>query len=180
MESHTAGERHEATQRQADRRTFLGYVIAAVGAFITTAVGIPTVGSLILPALRPRQPNWVTAGEVSDFPTGQPKSVTVTVSSKDGWIEQSEAKGIWVIKHAEDSFTVFNGRGFHLGCAYSWQQGQNEFICPCHGGRYSLDGKVLGGPPPRALDTLQWRVDQGKLVVQYQDFRLGVSQKEEA
>ncbi len=180
MQSETAEKQNEAAQEQVDRRTFLSYVIAAVGAFITTVAGVPLVGSLILPGLRPRQPNWVTAGSAADFPIGQPKAATVTVTSKDGWIEQKEAKGIWVVKQSDTSFTVFNGRCVHLGCAYSWQPSMNEFACPCHGGRYSIDGKVLGGPPPRPLDTLQWRMDQGNLVIQYEDFRLGVPQKEEA
>lgn len=180
MQSDTAGKQEETAQEQVERRTFLGYVVAAVGAFITTVVGVPLVGSLILPGLREHQPNWVSAGPASDFPIGQPKAATVTVTTKDGWIEQKEAKGIWVVKHTENDFTVFNGRCVHLGCAYSWQSSLNEFVCPCHGGRYSITGKVLGGPPPRPLDTLSWKLGQGNLVVQYEDFRLGIPQKEEA
>ena len=42
-----------------------------------------------------------------------------------------------------------------------------------------LDGKVVGGPPPRPLDTLDWRVEGGNLVVDYRDFLLGVPEKEE-
>ncbi len=178
MQSETAEEQKATAEEQVGRRTFLTYVIAAVSAFITAVVGIPLVGSLILPALRQREANWVPVGPATDFPVGEPKAATVTVTSRDGWIEQTEAKGIWVINHGGSNFTVYNGRCVHLGCAYSWQASQREFLCPCHGGRYSLDGKVLGGPPPRPLDTLQWRLDQGNLVVQYQDFRLGVPDKE--
>ena len=170
----------DTAERQVSRRTFFSYVIVAVGGFVTAATGIPLIGSLILPTLRKRTPGWVSAGALSEFPVGQPRAVTVTVTSRDGWMEKSEAKGVWVVRHGQDSFTVFNGRCVHLGCAFSWQEAQKEFLCPCHGGRYSLDGKVLGGPPPRPLDTLEWRVEQGNLMIQYQDFRLGVSQKEVA
>lgn len=168
----------ETAEKQVDRRTFFNYVIAAGGAFITAVLGIPLVGSLILPTLRQRQANWVAAGAVEDFPLGQPKTATVTLTRKDGWIEQQETKGVWVLRRGEADFTVFNGRCTHLGCAFNWMENQQEFLCPCHGGRYSLEGQVTGGPPPRPLDTLEWRVEQGKLMVQYQDFRLGVPQKE--
>ena len=160
------------------RRAFLSYVILAVGGFISAAVGLPAIGSLILPTLRPRQVGWTVVGSVAGFPIGQPKQASFELVERDGWLERRDAKSVWVVRHSEDSFTVFNGRCVHLGCAYSWQEGQQEFACPCHGGRYALDGKVIGGPPPRPLDTLRWRVEGGNLVVEYQDFRLGVPQKE--
>jgi menaquinol-cytochrome c reductase iron-sulfur subunit len=169
-----------AERQQVERRTFLSYVIVAIGAFITAVLGIPLVGSLIAPALRGREASWETVGPTTEFQVGQPKAATVTITTKDGWITQQESKGVWVIKQSDTSFVVYNGRCVHLGCAYNWNATQQEFDCPCHGGRYALDGKVLGGPPPRPLDTLQWRVDQGNLVIQYEDFRLGIPQKEVA
>jgi nitrite reductase/ring-hydroxylating ferredoxin subunit len=42
----------------------------------------------------------------------------------------------------------------HLGCVVAWQDQAGEFLCPCHGGRFSADGQVLGGPPPKPLETL--------------------------
>jgi menaquinol-cytochrome c reductase iron-sulfur subunit len=76
--------------------------------------------------------------------------------------------------------TVFNGRCTHLGCAYNWRtEGRNtgQFLCPCHDGVFSLDGTVQDGPPPRPLDTLAVQVEDGVLMVTYQDFRLGVPDK---
>ena len=35
-----------------------------------------------------------------------------------------------------------------------------NFICPCHGGVYDFEGKVIGGPPVRPLDRFQTRVMQ--------------------
>jgi nitrite reductase/ring-hydroxylating ferredoxin subunit len=37
----------------------------------------------------------------------------------------------------------------HLGCRLECQG--REFICPCHGGRFSLQGTVLAGPPGQDL-----------------------------
>jgi Rieske Fe-S protein len=38
-------------------------------------------------------------------------------------------------------------------------------------------GAVLAGPPPRPLDTLEWRIEAGYLYCAYRDFRVGVEQK---
>jgi menaquinol-cytochrome c reductase iron-sulfur subunit len=170
----------ETAEKQVDRRTFMNWVIAGIGAFITAAVGIPLVGAAIMPALKKSRSNEVSAGPVTNFPLGEPKSASVTITRSDGWVEAKEDRGIWVVRTGEYDFTVYNGRCVHLGCAYSWVPAQNQFVCPCHGGHYTLDGQVTAGPPPRPLDTLQWRVDQGNLIVRYEDFRLGIPQKEMA
>ena len=33
-----------------------------------------------------------------------------------------------------------------------------RFVCPCHGGVYDFQGKVVGGPPVRPLDRFETRV----------------------
>lgn len=168
-----AVDEHEVT-----RRTFLSYVNVAIGSFIAVLLGVPLIGAAVIPALRKGQESQVTAGAVGDFKVGEPKAIDVTITVKDGWISAQEDRGIWVVKKSETDFTVFNGRCVHLGCAYSWNPQAKEFQCPCHGGRYTADGKVIGGPPPRALDTLNWKVDGGNLVVAFTDFRLGIPEKE--
>lgn len=174
----TASEESRAEEQHVNRRTFFGYVFGAIAAFLTAALGIPLAGAAILPTLKQRERSWVSAGALGEYQVGQPKSAQLMVTVKDGWVSREEPKGIWVIKRSDNDFTVYNGRCVHLGCAYNWVEGQQRFVCPCHGGIYTLDGKVVGGPPPRPLDTLEWKVEQGNLMVAYTDFRLGVPGKE--
>ena len=172
---------NDTERNEVGRRTFLGYVTVALGGFIGVLIGIPSIGSAVLPALRARRSAPLTsAGPPAQFPIGRPTAATVTVVQRDGWVESRDDRGVWVVRRGESQFTVYNGRCTHLGCAYNWNQTAQEFQCPCHGGRYNLDGVVLGGPPPRPLDTLEWRVEQGALQVAFQDFRLGIPQKEAA
>ncbi len=170
----------EIHEREVTRRAFMSWAIVAIGGFITVVVGVPILGLVILPALRPTKANEVNAGPTRAFPTGIPTAATVAITTSDGWVQSKQDKGVWVVKKSETDFTVFSGRCTHLGCAYSWVAAQNQFICPCHGGHYSIAGVVLAGPPPRPLDTLNWRIDQGNLIVQYEEFRLGIPQKEVA
>jgi cytochrome b6-f complex iron-sulfur subunit len=39
----------------------------------------------------------------------------------------------------------------HAGCLVSFNSGAQQFDCPCHGGRYDINGNVLSGPPPAPL-----------------------------
>jgi Rieske Fe-S protein len=159
------------------RRTFLAQVIAACAAFLAALLGIPAIGAAIGPALKHEENEWLALGSPSSFPVGVPKAVNVTVANRDGWIETTTVKGVWVVRQADDSFVVYNGRCTHLGCAYNWQTEQQQFACPCHAGVFGIDGNVLAGPPPRPLDMLPTRIEDGELQTQLQDYRLGVSAK---
>ena len=143
-------------------------------------LGIPAVGAAVAPALKQQQAEWLGLGPLASFDEGIPKLVNLTVVSRDGWIETNSIKAVWIVRQPGDQFAAFNGRCTHLGCAYSWQANQRQFGCPCHAGVFGVDGKVLAGPPPRSLDPLQTRIEAGELQVQYQDFRLGTTDREPA
>jgi menaquinol-cytochrome c reductase iron-sulfur subunit len=165
------------------RRTFLrhAYEVAAISSFMGIVVGVPVIGYLTSPLrVAQQQGEWVTLGQAADFAAApQPRVVQFTLTRQDGWIEVKKAGTCWVVPDG-DNLTVFNGRCTHLGCAYSWQtegEDANEFHCPCHDGIFNRAGQVIGGPPPRPLDTLETKVENGELWVFYQDFRLGVAEK---
>jgi len=42
----------------------------------------------------------------------------------------------------------------HLGCLYEWQAVTGRFECPCHGSKYTKEGKYIEGPAPRSLDRM--------------------------
>ncbi len=169
-----------ADRDKVSRRSFLGYTIAAIGGFIAATVGSATAIFAASPILSHESKPKVTLGSIDGFQQGVPKLVQFPVSRKDGWIKENAQKSVWVVRGGENSFTVFVARCTHLGCAYNWNDKTKEFQCPCHGGRYALDGQVLGGPPPRPLDRLENQVEGGKLVIDYEEFRLGIPQKVEA
>ncbi|QYJ15992.1 Cytochrome b6-f complex iron-sulfur subunit [Rubrobacter xylanophilus DSM 9941] len=57
------------------------------------------------------------------------------------------------IREVERSINVLSNSCAHLGCPVRWieREGEGEFLCPCHGGIYDINGGWVGGPPPRGM-----------------------------
>jgi Rieske Fe-S protein len=53
-----------------------------------------------------------------------------------------------------ETTNVLSNSCAHLGCPVRWltnAEGHGEFLCPCHGGIYDINGNWVGGPPPRGM-----------------------------
>lgn len=53
----------------------------------------------------------------------------------------------------------------HLGCLVDWSRQKEQFICPCHGGKYDMRGNVLAGPPPLSLARMPLKVEDGMVYI---------------
>jgi len=42
----------------------------------------------------------------------------------------------------------------HAGCVVNWNQAEQTWDCPCHGGRYTATGERIYGPPPADLERI--------------------------
>ena len=72
---------------------------------------------------------------------------------------------VFIRRDADGSLTAFSAICTHLGCLVNFNNVKREFICPCHGGRYDMDGKVIAGPPPAPLAKLPVKVEGGNVMV---------------
>lgn len=70
-----------------------------------------------------------------------------------------------VLQEKAGEFIALNAVCTHLGCIVKWLPDKGEFLCPCHAGRYSPSGKVLGGPPPKPLESYPVSVQDNKIVI---------------
>src|SRR5262245_29171265 len=43
----------------------------------------------------------------------------------------------------------------HAGCIVHWNEAERTWDCPCHGGRYTADGRRFNGPPASDLDPIR-------------------------
>jgi cytochrome b6-f complex iron-sulfur subunit len=53
----------------------------------------------------------------------------------------------------------------HLGCLVDWSRHKDQFLCPCHGGRYDIEGRVIAGPPLLSLMRLPLKIEDEKVYI---------------
>jgi menaquinol-cytochrome c reductase iron-sulfur subunit len=170
----------------AARRLFLKWATAVSAGVSAGLVGIPAARAFFTPAgRRPAPERWVELGPAASFRLHTPTKVDFTERTQDGWVESQATRSVWVYTTDGEAFTVYSGRCPHLGCSFvfaaepgPFHSEPNVFHCPCHNGVFAAaDGAVLRGPPPRALDRLDIRLEDGTLYAKHQDFRVGVPQR---
>lgn len=66
----------------------------------------------------------------------------------------------------DGEFKAFSRVCTHLGCTVMWNEEKQVFECPCHGGIYDAEGKVVKGPPPKPLERLNTSLEEGLVIVQ--------------
>lgn len=59
--------------------------------------------------------------------------------------------------------SAFSAICTHEGCIVDWNRDRQIILCPCHGGEYGADGKVVAGPPPAALLEFKVVIEDGKI-----------------
>ncbi len=138
-----------ATNQQ--RRTFLGILLGGVGATLGAVFAWP-----VFRFLAPRE-------------TGGAGSL-VRVAKKDvqvggAFFFNYKGHPAVVLQPKAGDYIALTAVCTHLGCIVKWVNEKGEFLCPCHGGRFSATGQVLGGPPPRPLETYSVKIEETDLVV---------------
>lgn len=158
------------------RRSFLGLMIGLMAATIAGVMSVLLAGFSLFPAFKKLsiEEDWTDVAPVDDIPDGEPVKRAVVISQDGGWGRFNTQQLVWIVKNG-DHLVVYSAICPHLGCTIN--AADSGFICPCHGSAWARDGRKLGGPTPRGMDTLEHRVKDGLLQVRYRFFRQGVPDK---
>lgn len=144
-------------------------------------IGIPAARAFLTPAFK-RRPlsKWTKVADADLVDIDTPVKVDFVEPANDAWIETRRLRTVWLRTEDGESFTAFSGICTHLGCSVMFDQDRKAFVCPCHRGVFDMKtGAVLAGPPPRSLDPLPVRVDEGGVYVQLKIFRAGIAERVE-
>ncbi len=162
-----------------DRRSFLKLMSALGGAVVAALAGVPAIRAFVSPAFRRKSlEKWVKLGDAGTFELGVPVKVDFVDTENDAWVETRVMRNVWIYSEDGESFLVYSGRCTHLGCSFGFDKDSGNFVCPCHMGMFDLKtGSVLAGPPPRPLDRLESKVEDGILYAAYRNFRLGIPEQ---
>jgi menaquinol-cytochrome c reductase iron-sulfur subunit len=158
------------------RRTFFRWVTVGLAGLIGAGLAVPLIGYVVSPALKRREQQWVEVGNVDELPVGQPKQLDHVTTIRDGYLENRLQKAVWAVKRPDGQVHVFAPMCTHLGCGYHWASEDKKFKCPCHGSVFDVEGQVLAGPAPRPLDRLPAKIENGRLLVVFKEFKSGVPQ----
>lgn len=147
------------------RRKFHASAIYFLNAVMAAAVAVPALGYLLLPKSKRKKDAFVDAGDISQLTPGVPAEMSFQLTRVDGWRVVTEKRTAWVVKGTDNRITAYGPQCTHLGCAYHWEAQPKQFVCPCHASLFSIDGQVVSGPAPRALDRYEVRVAGGRLLL---------------
>jgi len=144
----------------------------AAGALAIGIVVLPLVGFAVAPILETPEEVWEAVGSTDEFIPDEYRSVVITIRSGIGEAGKTTAyvrQGSEDLDEDPNEYIAISTRCAHLGCPVRFVQAAGIFSCPCHGGAYDFEGKVIGGPPVRPLDRFQTRVvnDQVELGPRY-------------
>ncbi|MEA3247392.1 MAG: Rieske 2Fe-2S domain-containing protein [Gemmatimonadota bacterium] len=169
----------DAAPRHA-RRRFIAW-LSGIGAALTgTIAGVPAALGFASPALRKRPAEgWrKVVDDVNTLDGGIPNKVDFVEALSDAWVTTRTLRSVWLYTEDGEKFTAFSGVCPHLGCSYGFDAAKERFHCPCHHGIFDMKtGAVLAGPPPRGLDTLPVKVENGEVHIIYESFRAGIPEK---
>jgi nitrite reductase/ring-hydroxylating ferredoxin subunit len=74
-----------------------------------------------------------------------PKQVTAMRAGEAGYVEAGEKKAA-AYKDETGKLHSVSPVCTHMGCYVEWNDGERTWDCPCHGSRYTYDGKVIHSP----------------------------------
>ena len=171
------------------RSKFLEGVTLGLGAVIGGIVTLPILGPALVDPFVDQGTDDVDIGPIDQFPENRFVITTFLQDPEQGEVSRRTAyvRNNGLLEGAP-SFTILSSRCVHLGCpvqvnglplddqAETERIGENAvrriptaaavgFGCPCHGGQYDAEGNRTAGPPVRALDRYEFKIDNGRLLL---------------
>lgn len=90
--------------------------------------------------------DWITPGTIENFDQLKPDS---------GGILRDGLTKVAAYRDKEGKLHKFSAICPHLFGLVRWNDCEKSFDCPCHGSRFSKEGKVINGPANQNLKTLE-------------------------
>lgn len=125
---------------KATRRGVLNFLLTVGGLGWLASVLYPVISYLKpLPLAGPSGPVGLTRAEVRKIE--RDKFAIIPVGTKR----------VLVLEDSSGELHALDAKCTHEGCTVRYVSGEALIWCACHNARFDLEGRVLGGPPPRPL-----------------------------
>ena len=139
--------------RALPRRQWLT-VTAAGSGLIAAMLTVPAIGFVLSPLFEQRRRQTFRVGPIDHIPLDTPTPLTVGVASGEAYDTTPLERIVYVVRRSDGTTLALTNTCTHMQCNVHWREDLGQFLCPCHGGLYDMDGRNVGGPPPSPLP--QW------------------------
>lgn len=136
-----------------NRRRFLNYLLATSLGSTFLAILYPILKFMIPPKITEAQQNSVVAGTVNELAVNSGKI-----------FKFGHQPGI-LIRTQSEEFKAFSAVCTHLDCVVQYKSDTKMIWCACHNGQYNLNGRNVGGPPPRPLEEYVVTIRGNEVIV---------------
>ncbi len=154
------------TKRPLTRRQWLTITAAGSG-LIGAMLTLPAIGFVLSPLVSKQRRQSFRVGPIDGVPVDVPTPLTVGVVSGEAYDTTPVERIVYVVRRSDGTTLALTNTCTHMQCNVHWRPDLNQFLCPCHGGLYDMDGRNVGGPPPSPLP--QWahqlREENGETVL---------------
>ena len=148
-----------------DRATFIrGAGVAVLGAAVAVTLGSVAAITTVGPTESAAAEKWVPVGRIADLPQRKVTTVLLNYETRSGIYSQTVSKPV-IVSRLSDEIICYKTSCPHLGCTVHFENQSDQFRCACHGGTFDRGGNVIAGPPPRALDRYQHKIEGDQLLV---------------
>lgn len=89
---------------------------------------------------------WVTPGEVSSVDE---------IAVGEGAVLRRGLSKVAAYRDPSGRVVELSAVCRHLGCIVEWNSGEKTWDCPCHGSRYTAEGRVVNGPATTNLSPAE-------------------------
>lgn len=79
----------------------------------------------------------------------------VEIAKGEGRVVKYEGESIALYRDERGTLHAVNPVCTHAKCIVQWNTSEKSWDCPCHGARYTADGKVITGPASKDLEIVE-------------------------
>jgi len=111
---------------------------------------------------------------------GVPRQFPVIAERVDAWNRSVEPIGAIYLRRSpgQEVPECLTATCPHAGCFVDYDADSKTFKCPCHNSSFEPDGKIIEpSPSPRAMDTLECEIRDQEVLVKFQTFYSGKTEK---
>jgi Rieske Fe-S protein len=164
-----------------NRRKFMEVGIYTITGAIAAVSGVALARFAVGTSFEKKKSKWIEldSEEIQDADEGFAR-VVLEYEQKDGWLTATTRSLVYVKRVKEDEVVAISASCSHLGCIVTWDEEQKIFKCPCHDGKYDVEGRVISGPPPGPLRRHKTKIEDGTILLATESMPYGGDPHERA